>query len=74
MPAPTGFGWSTRANGELAISRDGRVVTVLRGRAAERLTARLSAPEASDDATQHLLARATGNYRRGNERSRDRRR
>lgn len=66
MPAPTGFTWAARKNGELAISRDGRVVTLLRGRPAERLHVRLGA---TDEATaQHLMARATGNYRRGNER------
>ena len=67
MPPPTGFSWSEHKNGEIAISRDGRVVTVVRGRAAERLTARLTA--ADDDGVQQVLARATGNYRRGNERS-----
>lgn len=66
MPLPTGFTWSARKNGELAISRDGRVVTLVRHRAAERLTARLAA--ATEDEVQQVLARATGNYRRGNER------
>ena len=56
-----------RKSGEVAIARDGRVVTVVRGLAAERLTARLTS--ASDEQVQHLLARATGNYRRGNERN-----
>jgi hypothetical protein len=63
---PTGFTWSARKNGEVAIDRDGRVVTVVRGRAAERLRQRLRS--AGGDDQQHLLARATGNYRRGNER------
>ncbi len=67
MPPPTGFTWSARKNGELAISRDGRVVTVVRGRAAERLIERLGT--ALDDEAQHVMARATGNYRRGNERT-----
>lgn len=68
MVAPSGFAVSERKNGELAIARDGRVVTVVRGRAAERLAERLAAA-ANDDEVQHLLARATGNYRRGNERN-----
>lgn len=68
MPAPTGFEWSIRKNGELMISRLGREVTVVRGRRAERLVGRLAA--ASPEERQHLLARATGNYRRGNERDR----
>lgn len=67
MVAPTGFTWSERSNGEFAISRDGRVVTVVRGSAATRLGDRLAA--ADEAGRQHLLARATGNYRRGNERA-----
>ncbi|MDW3216723.1 MAG: hypothetical protein R8G01_22220 [Ilumatobacteraceae bacterium] len=66
MPPPTGFTWTARKNGEVAIGRDGRVVTVVRGRAALRLLDRLAS--ASVDQAQHLMARATGNYRRGNER------
>ncbi len=67
MPPPTGFTWAARKNGELAISRDGRVVTIVRGAAAERLIERLGT--AVDDEAQHVMARATGNYRRGNERT-----
>ena len=66
MPPPTGFGWSERQNGEIAITKDGRLVTVVRGQTADRLGKSLAT--ASDDRVQHLLARATGNYRRGNER------
>jgi hypothetical protein len=42
------------------------VVTTLRGAAAERLIGKLHG--ADEDEAQHLLARATGNYKRGNER------
>ena len=66
MPAPTGFEWSVRKAGEIAIRHHGREVTIVRGRAAERLAERLAAVD--DDGVQHLLARATGNYKRGNER------
>ena len=66
MPAPTGFDWFERKNGDIAISQHGREVTIVRGHAAERLTDRLAG--AGDDETQDVLARATGNYRRGNER------
>jgi hypothetical protein len=66
VAAPTGFVWSTRKNGDVAISHHGREVSILRGRTAERLAGRLA--EATDHEAQHLLARATGNYRRGNER------
>ncbi|MDJ0769274.1 MAG: hypothetical protein QNJ12_10790 [Ilumatobacter sp.] len=49
------------------ITHHGRRASVLRGRAAERLLERLG--RAADEAQQqHVLARATGNYRRGNER------
>jgi hypothetical protein len=67
MPAPSGFELERRKNGEVVITHDGRIASVLRGRAADRLIARV---ESSDDlGAQHLMARATGNYRRGNERS-----
>lgn len=51
--------------GDVLISRGGRLVTTVRGSAAARLADRLDRDEASDQA---LLQRATGNYRRGNER------
>jgi hypothetical protein len=55
-------------DGSVQISRGGRVVTTVRGSAASRLLAAIErAPD--HDAVQHLLARATGNYRRGNERA-----
>ena len=66
MPAPAGFEWSVRKNGEIAIRHHGRAATIVRGRAAERLAERLTS--ADDDGAQQLLARATGNYKRGNER------
>ena len=66
MAPPTGFDWSERKNGELAISHHGREVTIVRGRRARQLAVHLTG--ASPEREQHLLARATGNYRRGNER------
>lgn len=66
MADPAGFAWTRRKNGQVAISHHGRLVTVLRGTAASKLIGRLGT--ATDDEVQHLLARATGNYRRGNER------
>lgn len=59
------FAYRLTKSGELHVSRGGRVVTVVRGAEARRLAGRLGRDEAED---QHLLARATGNYRRGNER------
>lgn len=67
MPAPSGFELERRKSGEVVIVHRGNVATVLRGKPAERLVARI---EAADDlAAQHLMARATGNYKRGNERA-----
>ena len=61
-----GFDWQVTKSGQVLISRAGRLVTTVRGASAARLIAKLSA--ASDDEAQQLLARATGNYKRGNER------
>jgi hypothetical protein len=65
MSAPSGFALERRKNGEVVISHNGTIATVLRGAPAARLTVRL---DAADELTaQHLMARATGNYKRGNE-------
>ena len=61
------FSFRERSGGEVAISRAGRVVTVLRGRAAADFLAK--AAGASADELQLAMARVTGNYRRGNERA-----
>jgi hypothetical protein len=60
------FGWRVLGSGAIVVSRGGRDVTTVAGRKAERLGAALEA--AGETEAQHLLARATGNYRRGNER------
>ena len=60
-----GFTWRDQGEGGLAIARHGRLVTVLRGDVARRARARLSHLEPAE--AQHVLARLTGNYRRGNE-------
>jgi len=49
------------------VTREGRTVAVLSGVPAERLAHGLISA-ADDGARQLLLARATGNYKRGNER------
>ena len=51
----------------MLVSYRGRQVTVVAGKAAERLIASLETSD--DDATQLLLARVTGNFKRVNERS-----
>ena len=48
------------------VSYRGRQVTVVSGKAAERLISALQT--ADEEATQQLLARVTGNFKRGNER------
>lgn len=64
MSAPTGFEYMVRKNGEVVISHHGAEATVLRGRRAEKFLSQL---ETRDD--QELMARVTGNYKRGNERA-----
>ena len=54
--------------GMLRILRGSSVAVTLGDVRAERLAGALDAAE-SEDARQQLLARATGNYRRGNERT-----
>jgi hypothetical protein len=64
VPAPEGFAYEVRG-GEVVVSHHGRRATVLRGGTAARFLADV---EDGDDA-QELMARVTGNYRRGNERT-----
>lgn len=61
-----GFTFERRKSGDVIIARYGRPVVTLRGRAAEEFQA--EAESADADALQQLLARITGNYKRGNER------
>ena len=62
MGAPAGFAFTTRG-AEVRISHHGRHATTLRGSAAAEFLAEVVRVDA-----QQLMARATGNYRRGNER------
>jgi hypothetical protein len=62
------FSYATRSDGSVVISYRTAPVTILRGQAAERFTTRVSAADAI--AAQQLMARATGNFKRGNERLR----
>lgn len=69
-PVPDGledrpFAWSRRGN-EVLISHRGRPVTVLRHAAANGFLSRLA--RLDEDGAQQLMARVTGNFRRGNER------
>ncbi|MEV4620008.1 hypothetical protein AB0J74_15035 [Asanoa sp. NPDC049573] len=63
MPDPHGFAYTERADGSVVITHHSRPATTLRGgRAAEFLA------EVGDD-PQEVMARWTGNYRHGNERT-----
>lgn len=59
------FDYRITKSGTLIISRNGRTVIKLGGKKAAALIPKLGCGEDSD---QQLLARVTGNYRRGNER------
>jgi hypothetical protein len=60
------FSYATRADGSIVISYHAAPVTILRGRAAERFSTRVDGADGA--AAQQLMARATGNFKRGNER------
>lgn len=62
MPAPHGFDYIERGN-DVVITHHGKPATTLRG---ARAAAFLEVVEQEDP--QELMARLTGNYRRGNER------
>ena len=63
MSDPIGFAFMERKSGEVAITHRGRPATVLRKGAAARF---LRDIETRDP--QEVMARVTGNYKRGNER------
>lgn len=65
MAHDLGFSYEER-NSECLIFRNGKKVTVLRGAKALELLEELDACGSHDQ--QQLMARATGNYKRGNER------
>ena len=59
------FGYRITKDGRILVSRGGHQIVTIAGSRAERLVGMLGADPVQD---QELLARATGNYRRGNER------
>jgi hypothetical protein len=64
--APDTFKYTVTKDGQVRISFRGRIVTTVTGQAAARLSERLKGASEADK--QQLLARATGNFKRGNER------
>jgi len=63
MAAPEGFEFAERKSGEVAIFHHGRLATTLRKETAARFLKDVTTGD-----PQELMARATGNYKRGNER------
>lgn len=62
-----GFAWRADKTGAVTITRGGRAVTVLRGAAARTACVRLARLDPA--AQQQLMARLTGHYRQGTERT-----
>lgn len=63
MAQPDGFTFEQRKSGEVVIRHHGQIAATLRGKRAAKFLQDLH-----DSDPQHLMARLTGNYRRGNER------
>jgi hypothetical protein len=66
MSGDLGFTFRMTKNGEVFVHRRGKLATTLRGEAAADFLADIDG--ADDDEQQQIMARITGNYRRGNER------
>lgn len=60
------FDYLTHKDGLVRIFWEGRCVVIVRGARGRKLAADLA--EGTPDEVQYLLARATGNFKRGNER------
>ena len=65
------FSFVARADGSVVIRYHTAPVTLLRGKAAARFMTRITGADAAG--AQQLMARATGQFKRGNERASDRR-
>jgi hypothetical protein len=63
---PSGFEYTIRGNGEVVLTHHGRAAGILRGARAEEFIAAVE--RAGEREAQEIMARYTGNYRRGNER------
>lgn len=62
-----GFSHRRRKNGDVELLHHGRLASTLRGEDAQAFLAELEAGGLAD--AQQLMARITGNYKRGNERT-----
>jgi len=66
LPEDLGFRVRERKGGHVEILHHGRLAATLRGSQAAEFLAELSDP--TNPEAQQLMARLTGNYKRGNER------
>ncbi|WP_374568631.1 hypothetical protein [Ideonella sp.] len=62
-----GFTWQRMKNGDVRVLHHGKLASTLRGRDADEFLA--EADGADDAAMQQSMARLTGNYKHGNERT-----
>ena len=60
------FSYQETKDGKVFISQGGRVVTTLKGKAAESFLAKIR--NCDERRGQFVMAKATGNFKRGNER------
>lgn len=67
MPQPSGFAFKARDDGTVVITHRGKHATTLRAARAAEFLAEVDACDAGD--AQLVMARWTGNYKRGNERN-----
>lgn len=61
-----GFRYRALKSGQVEIRHHGRLASTLRGAEAEKFLARIT--DVSESEAQQLMARVTGNFKRGNER------
>ncbi|MFC8824381.1 hypothetical protein ACFT9I_03370 [Streptomyces sp. NPDC057137] len=64
MPPPAGFSYERHADGSVVITHQGRVASTLRGGRADKFLAQVEGGDA-----QLVMARWTGAYKFGNERT-----
>jgi len=64
--SPTGFDYRKQKNGDVVISHQGRMATTLRNDAASDFLEDMDGTDLAE--AQEIMARLTGDYRRGNER------
>jgi hypothetical protein len=66
MSGDLGFTFRATKNGEVFLHHRGKLATTLRGEAAAEFLVDMNGADV--DEQQQIMARITGNYRRGNER------